>query len=432
MLGKMSNDWQARPLGKLARLTMGQSPDSKFYTDDDSQPPFLQGCADFGARHPTPSIYCTRGNKIAEAGSLLCSVRAPVGRTNTADQKYVIGRGVAAIEALLVNQDYLDYYVSFIAPALRASSQGSTFEAINSADLASWPIEFPASMAEQGNIAQRLKLLDASIDRVAIAIYKNERIKVGLVQDLLRYGIDGSGHVRSVDTHDFKKSPLGLVPVEWKVGNIINFASRMRQPILTGPFGAQLGTKDFVEEGVPVLRIGNVQAGYVDQADLHFVSPRKAAQLSRYQVQAGDLLFARQGATTGRNALAGAAEQGFLINYHIIRVATDPAKCSPTFLYAAFNSDMVQSQVEREKGKSKREGVNTATLLGFLLPVPPFEEQERIADVLEAHSLQTEHLKMQHKKLGALKTGIMQDLLTGKKRVTDLLEQQDQREKIYA
>jgi type I restriction enzyme S subunit len=187
-------------------------------------------------------------------------------------------------------------------------------------------------------------------------------------------------------------------------------SSRARQAILTGPFGAELGAEDFVEEGVPVLQIGNVQAGYVDQSNLLFVSEQKAAGLSRYRVHAGDLLFARQGATTGRNSLASSREDGFLINYHIIRVAIDPGKCSSTFLYAAFNSEKVQSQVEKEKGKGTREGVNTATLMAFVLPIPPLAEQMRLSDVIDAHRQQTENVVSQCNKLRALKTALMHAL----------------------
>jgi type I restriction enzyme S subunit len=203
----------------------------------------------------------------------------------------------------------------------------------------------------------------------------------------------------------------------------LSFASKERQPILTGPFGAQLGIKDFVEEGVPLLRIGNVQAGYIDRSDLLFVSEQKANELNRYRVSAGDLLFARQGATTGRNALASLREAGNIINYHIIRVAIDPQKCSPTFLYAAFNCEMVQHQVEREKGKGTREGVNTDTLLSFILPIPRYPEQQQIARILDASDTENRATKSQLAKLRSLKTALMQDLLTGKRRVTALVDE---------
>src|SRR5206468_1178947 len=122
-------------------------------------------------------------------------------------------------------------------------------------------------------------------------------------QDLLARGIDEYGRIRTSVTHLFKDSPLGSIPANWRIGSLLDVTDSKRQPILTGPFGADLGGDDFVEDGVPVLRIGNVQQGRIDLRDLLFVSPAKALELRRYVVESGDLLFARQGATTGRNAL---------------------------------------------------------------------------------------------------------------------------------
>jgi type I restriction enzyme S subunit len=117
------------------------------------------------------------------------------------------------------------------------------------------------------------------------------------------------------------------MPKGWRLGSLLDVADPTRQPILTGPFGADLGNDDFVTDGVPVLRIGNVQQGYLDLSDLLFVTDAKAHELERYKVRAGDLLFARQGATTGRNTLATDLVDGYLINYHIIRVALDENRC---------------------------------------------------------------------------------------------------------
>ena len=149
---------------------------------------------------------------------------------------------------------------------------------------------------------------------------------------------------------------------------------RAATQVLTGPFGADLGVDDFVEQGVPVLRIGNVQQGRLDFSDLLFVTQAKADQLNKYAVKAGDLLFARQGATTGRNALANERAAGCLINYHIIRVALDHSRCAPVFVEAAFNSESVQRQVDREKGRGTRERINTAQLKAIQLKLAPVDD----------------------------------------------------------
>ena len=68
----------------IAKIDMGQSPSSSDYTteNDEDGIPFLQGTAEFGEKYPTPVVYTTQANKIADEGDILFSVRAPVGQIN--------------------------------------------------------------------------------------------------------------------------------------------------------------------------------------------------------------------------------------------------------------------------------------------------------------------------------------------------------------
>ena len=73
--------WKKRKLGEVAQLIMGQSPTSDTTTIT-SLESFFQGKADFGSTHPTVKYWCTSPTKIAPKGSILLSVRAPVGAVN--------------------------------------------------------------------------------------------------------------------------------------------------------------------------------------------------------------------------------------------------------------------------------------------------------------------------------------------------------------
>ena len=101
--------WERKTIGDLADITMGQSPESKFYNDIREGIPFHQGVADFGDRYVTNRIYSTALNRIADAGEILCSVRAPVGRLNITLEKIVIGRGLAALSSRTKHQSLLFY-----------------------------------------------------------------------------------------------------------------------------------------------------------------------------------------------------------------------------------------------------------------------------------------------------------------------------------
>jgi type I restriction enzyme S subunit len=96
-LGEIPQGWEVNKLKDVCHLTMGQSPKSEFYNDAGEGQPFHQGVTNFGDRFPTDRLFCTVEGRVAEAGDILFSVRAPVGRMNIADKKIIIGRGISAI-----------------------------------------------------------------------------------------------------------------------------------------------------------------------------------------------------------------------------------------------------------------------------------------------------------------------------------------------
>jgi type I restriction enzyme S subunit len=96
-LGQIPQGWEVKKLKEVCNLTMGQSPKSEFYNETGEGQPFHQGVTNFGDRFPTDRLFCTVEGRIAEAGDILFSVRAPVGRMNITDKKIIIGRGLSAI-----------------------------------------------------------------------------------------------------------------------------------------------------------------------------------------------------------------------------------------------------------------------------------------------------------------------------------------------
>ena len=106
-LGEIPKGWEVKKLRDVCRLTMGQSPKSEFYNEVGDGLPFHQGVTNFGDRFPTDRLFCTAEGRIAEAGDILFSVRAPVGRMNIANKKIILGRGLSAIRYLRGSQAFL-------------------------------------------------------------------------------------------------------------------------------------------------------------------------------------------------------------------------------------------------------------------------------------------------------------------------------------
>lgn len=134
-LGKIPKGWEVKKLKDACRLTMGQSPKSEFYNEIGDGVPFHQGVTDFGDRFPTDRLYCTVEGRVAEAGDILFSVRAPVGRMNIADKRIILGRGLSGIR-------HNDGYQSFLWEQLRnrftkddMMGNGAIFAAVTKDDM---------------------------------------------------------------------------------------------------------------------------------------------------------------------------------------------------------------------------------------------------------------------------------------------------------
>jgi type I restriction enzyme S subunit len=122
---------------------MGQSPSGTSYNENGNGTPFLQGNAEFGDTFPEHKKFTTEPSKIAEKGSVLISVRAPVGDTNIADLNYCIGRGLASISLKNGDNKYLLYLLRSMKTMIEAKGTGSTFKAISKSILNDIEIPLP-------------------------------------------------------------------------------------------------------------------------------------------------------------------------------------------------------------------------------------------------------------------------------------------------
>lgn len=175
--------------------------------------------------------------------------------------------------------------------------------------------------------------------------------------------------------------------------NLGSWLDGEREGIQTGPFGAQLGSTDFTESGTPVLTIGNIQYDGLHLDSLKRVSQEKAAQLERYRVKMGDVLFARMG-TVGRCCIVPSEAEGWLINYHIIRVALDKQRVEPRYIHWTIQTSAeVEEYLDDKIRRATRQGVNS-TIVGMLpCRVPLISEQRRIVAYLDDLQAKVDDLK---------------------------------------
>ncbi|MGB4803824.1 MAG: restriction endonuclease subunit S [Anaerolineae bacterium] len=400
----------------MADIKMGQSPNSQYYNLEGVGYPFLQGCAQFGKTYPRTSIFCSMPMRLAPRGAILYSVRAPVGEINVADQDYCIGRGLAAVEAKSVDSRLLYYLLLYTRRQLTRIAQGSTFEAISSADLAECVIPDLGDLSTQTAIADILATVDRAIEQTEALIAKQRRIKAGLLHDLLTRGINEQGQLRDPATHRFKESALGLIPEEWEVSSVL-----AQFEIATGfTLGQHRRPKNNKRK---YLRVANVQREKIrldDIAELEAQDPEMAGRTLRED----DLLVVEGHASPdeiGRCARVTSEAAGLTFQNHLFRLRS--LSLVARFSLAWLNSEWVRGYWRQLCGTSS--GLNTInqTMLSALpMPVPKVNEQLAISAMLDIEDTTMSVVQSQNEKLHRLKIGLMQDLLSGRVSVAGMAD----------
>ena len=161
-------------LSDIAIVTMGQSPKGDTYNNRGNGMPFLQGNRTFGDRYPVFDTWTTSPTKIAEAGDVIMSVRAPVGDLNITPEKMCLGRGVCSIRAKNGCQDFVYYLMKHSVHQLLSKESGTVFGSVNKNDINGLDITIPESEEEQKKIARYLVVIDEKIET-------NRRINENLV-----------------------------------------------------------------------------------------------------------------------------------------------------------------------------------------------------------------------------------------------------------
>jgi type I restriction enzyme S subunit len=127
--------WKRRGLIMLAEIVMGQSPKSVFYNEIGNGLPFHQGVSDYGFRFVSHRTYSSSVTKTAEAGDILVSVRAPVGRINITRDRIVLGRGLAAVRSRNGHTSFLFYALKSHFYAEDIIGTGAIYAATNKKEL---------------------------------------------------------------------------------------------------------------------------------------------------------------------------------------------------------------------------------------------------------------------------------------------------------
>lgn len=259
---------------------------------------------------------------------------------------------------------------------------------------------------EADKIAQILSTADEAIEQTQRLIEKYNRIKRGLMQDLLTRGIDAGGNIRSKQTHKFTVKNGIEVPDDWEVVRLEEVAEIKRGKFTHRPRNEPRfygGEFPFIQTGDISRCLGRTLNDFTQTLNDEGIKiskkfPKNTIVLT-IAANIGDT------ALLGREMYLTDSVVGIIVNENQI----------PRFveMWLRKNKEMLSATAPQ----SAQKNINLETLKPLPIPFVSFEEQIKIVNAYEAEIRVVEQLENNLSKLQAIKKGLMQDLLSGKKRV---------------
>ncbi len=250
-------------LDEVCALNMGQSPSSDSYNQEGNGIPFFQGNADFGEMYPITRVWCDKPTKIVNRGTLLISVRAPIGALNFATEKSCIGRGLAGLTVKAgYDLKYIYYALRYKEQELNNRGTGSTFKAISKSSLGEVLIP-DISIGKQRDCVKKLDLIQRTfVDEKKQIVQLDRLIKSRFIE---MFGDPFTN------------------PKRWEKG------------LLGDVCDVRDGTHDspqYYNEGYPLLTSKNITSGKIDLSNCNYISEEDFIKINeRSKVDIGDIIM---------------------------------------------------------------------------------------------------------------------------------------------
>lgn len=275
-------------------------------------------------------------------------------------------------------------------------------------------------LPQQRKIARILTTVDNLIEKTEALIAKYQAIKQGMMHDLFTRGVDEHGHLRPPYEEApelYKQSELGWIPKEWSVIPGRHFCHEITKGATPPEMYNEAGLSN-----VPFIRVQNLSFDgtlLFDDQQLFIPAFVHQTSLVRSKVFPGDVLMNLVGPPMGKVSLVPDTYPEWNINQAIAIFRTIDASANvflSHFLLSQFAFKWFISRAKRTSGQT-----NLTLEMCRQLPVPnpdDMNERIRITGLLNNADTRLVSENAVLTKLQRLKTGLMQDLLTGRVQVT--------------
>lgn len=346
----------------------------------------------------------TKNYKLVEQGDFIISLRSFQGGLEYSNYRglvspaYTVIKPKAPIEVSFYRQYFKSHrFINQLNSSVIGIRDGKQISYQVFKDI---EVPYPP-LSEQRKIADILTSVDNAISKTEAIIKQTEKVKKGLMQQLLTKGI---GHTR------FKQTEIGQIPDEWKIeSDFIKIKS-----------GYGFNLSEYTEEGIPLIRINNVKYGELDFDDIKFLPETYLESYHQFVLSENDLILAlNRPITQNRLKIAKVSKQDLpaILYQRIGKLLLDKSQYNQDYIYYYLQSEKFLEQLSATFVGSDQPFIKNSEFAKLIFVIPPIEEQAKIADIFNSvfNKIRTEYRKLNQ--LYVLKKGLLQVLLTGKVRV---------------
>jgi type I restriction enzyme S subunit len=407
-VGVIPEDWELESLEQLsAFITKGATPTTYGFKWESQGVLFLRSeCVSENGLDLSQSMYISaaahsvlRRSQVCD-GDLLITITGNVGRVIFLKGVGIanLNQHIARVRVSAANVDARFVYYFLSQPSVRqhfgSITTGQAYPQISLKQVREAQVPLPPTLPEQSAIADALSDADALIESLEQLIAKKRVVKQGTMQELLRPK-DG-----------------------WKPTNIGNVADpNQRWGFTGGPFGSNLKSSDYTDEGVRIIQLQNIGDGEFKEDYELYTSTKKADELLSCNIYPGDILLSKMGDPVARACIIPPIRERYLMCSDGIRLAVNQRRFNTYFIYTMINAPDFRTKAANAGTGSTRKRIGLTELRNLELYCPDLPEQTAIAAVLSDMDAEIDALEAKLAKARLVKQGMMQELLTGRVRL---------------
>ena len=402
---EIPSEWDHVKLDELFDFIKGKVPKEIFDEDQEERVPYLTSQNLNG----TNLEFVNKSDGIlVNESDIILSVDGTVGKT------YFFKKGILASTFLLlrkkvnikINTEFIYYYLILNYNLLKNTQYGTGVPHIDKFILRNLLVPIPSDK-EQLRISQILLNLDELIKKQSILIQKVQELKLGRMQELFTKGIGHENEQLEKVVTNFKKTMR--IPKKWRMSNL---AKEFKFSSGNTP---RREKSEFFKGEIPWVTTTDLNRGRITET-IEKITHEAMIKTNLKIYPKGTFVIAIYGLeAAGTRGKCGILEIDSTINQACLAFHKSNT-ITTEFIYQYFLYQGEKIAFHLAQG-TKQQNLNKDVLKFAKIAVPPITEQDEIVQILKNLDSLIEQKKQYKEKLENLKKGLMQQLLTGKKRV---------------